>query len=119
MKGSTKSKDRKKMRGLFVLSAAFASLVAADKTSFDCPARELAIEFSAASNPYLSAVHLQEIADALNGSPEKAPDCNVTVPPSLLQARDFPRFRAFPLPASGAGTFFVSYTPPHFFQPAH
>lgn len=109
-------------------------MVNADRNSFDCaflrcstppplhlappspsstlpgPARELAIEFAAHANPNLSAAHLQEIADALNGSPEKAAGCNVTVPPDLLLSRSsIPRFRPFPLPASSAGTFYVFY----------
>ena len=96
-----------------MLRIAFASLVslaAADRSSFDCPARALAVEFAASANPSLSAAHLQEIADALNGSPEKAPGCNVTVPPALLQERSsIPRFRPFPLPAAEAGTYYVDF----------
>ena len=86
------------------------SAAAADRDSFDCSARALAVEFAASANPYLSAAHLQDIADALNGAPEKAKGCNVTVPRALAAARTaIPKFRPFPLPASGAPSFFVDY----------
>jgi len=95
------------LRAVFGLALS-ASLAAADKQSFDCPARALAVEFAAHANPSLSAAHLQEIADALNGSPEKAAGCNVTVPPSLLRERSaIPRFRPFALPAAAAGAWYV------------
>jgi hypothetical protein len=81
----------------------------ADRASFDCSARELAVEFAAFANPDITAQHLQDIADALNGTPEKTPGCNVTVPPALLAKHAAPRFRAFPLPSSGAPTFYVDY----------
>lgn len=80
----------------------------ADQASFDCPMRELALNFAAAYNPALTAAHLQDIADALDGASEKTPGCNVTVPPALLSERAGPRFRPFPLPAASAGTFYVS-----------
>ena len=79
------------------------STTTADRASFDCPARALALEFAAAVNPALSAAHLSSIADALNGAPEKSPaNCTVTVPPALLAARAAPRFRAFPAPAGAS-----------------
>ena len=94
------------MRGLLPLLL-LAAPALADKGSFDCLARALAIEFSAKANPTLSAAQLQSLADGLNGSPEKASDCNVTVPAELLAARaHIPRFRAFPLPTAGA-SFYV------------
>lgn len=45
--------------------------------SFDCPMRQLALEFAQEIQPFLSGDQLQEIADALNGSPE-AQNCNIT-----------------------------------------
>ena len=124
------------MKRLLLLAAARAAV--ADQRSFDCPARALAVEFAGANNPTfvpplrsinpsslpltpppppsplpisLSAAHLQEIADALNGSPEKTAGCNVTVPASLLASRAaLPRFRPYPLPSSAASTFYVSPT---------
>jgi len=95
------------MRPFLLLSAA--SVALGDRQSFDCAARDLAVEFAAASNPTLSAFHLQEIADALNGSPEKTPGCNVTVPASLLDSRgSIPRFRPYSIPTAGA-IFYVDY----------
>jgi hypothetical protein len=87
--------------------------VEADRASFDCEMRELLIQYSAQINPNLSSAKLQMIADALNGTPEKTPGCNVTVPTDLLQSRShLPRFQIFPLSkeiASAASTFYVDY----------
>eukprot|EP01084_Bolivina_argentea_P125115 221704_1 len=47
-------------------------------TDFDCPMREQAIQYANYIQPKLSLTKLQQIADALNGSPE-AQDCNITV----------------------------------------
>eukprot|EP01084_Bolivina_argentea_P069582 126588_1 len=38
--------------------------------TFDCPMRQLALEFAQELQPWLTKSSLQEIADALNGSPE-------------------------------------------------
>ena len=48
----------------------------ANMTTFDCPMRELALQFAQYIQPHLSMQQLQQIADALNGSPE-AQNCNV------------------------------------------
>jgi hypothetical protein len=94
---------------LILLVASLAlSAVAADRASFDCPMRALAIEFAASVNPNLSAAHLSDIADALNGAPEKTAGCNVTVPAALLSARAKPRFQPFPV-KSGGSSFYVDY----------
>eukprot|EP01083_Nonionella_stella_P012567 35640_1 len=45
--------------------------------SFDCPMRQLALEFAQNIQPHLCDDQLQEIADALNGSPE-ARNCSVS-----------------------------------------
>ena len=45
--------------------------------TFDCPMRELTLQFAHHIQPHLSMVQLQEIADALNGSPE-AQNCNLS-----------------------------------------
>lgn len=93
---------------LLALLTALVATAAADKASFDCAARTLAIQYSAKVNPSLTAAHLQDLADGLNGAPEKAAACNVTVPAGLLAERaHLPRFRAYPLPAAGGSTFFV------------
>eukprot|EP01083_Nonionella_stella_P283224 963856_1 len=51
--------------------------------TFDCPMRQLALEFAQEIQPWLTTDQLQEIADALNGSPEKEPK-NCTIKPSSL-----------------------------------
>lgn len=48
-----------------------------DRLSFDCPMRELAMEFALSIHPNLTQTQLQDIADGLNGSPEKAPNCTI------------------------------------------
>ena len=67
------------MRAAAILCAVAASCVRADKASFDCAMRGLAVEFAAHANPNLSAAALGRIADALNGAPEKTAGCNVSV----------------------------------------
>ena len=52
-----------------------------NETTFDCPMRQLALEFAQEIQPWLSYTQLQDIADALNGSPE-AQMCQVT--PAIL-----------------------------------
>ena len=47
---------------------------------FDCPMRQLALEFAMEIQPFLAADKLQEIADALNGAEEAKNSSCVTVP---------------------------------------
>ena len=47
---------------------------------FDCPMRQLALEFAIEIQPFLSKDKLQEIADALNGAQESVNKSCVTVP---------------------------------------
>ena len=44
---------------------------------FDCPMRQLLLEFAAEIQPNLSQDQLNEISDALNGAPE-AQNCSVS-----------------------------------------
>lgn len=60
---------------LCVVSAAVAQ--PATRETFDCPMRELALQYAALLQPWRSATSFQELADALNGTPEKAPSCTV------------------------------------------
>eukprot|EP01116_Phalansterium_solitarium_P023012 TRINITY_DN785_c0_g1_i1.p1 TRINITY_DN785_c0_g1~~TRINITY_DN785_c0_g1_i1.p1 ORF type:complete len:881 (-),score=338.00 TRINITY_DN785_c0_g1_i1:265-2871(-) len=78
-----------------VALAVAAHHVAADRASFDCPMRELAVSFAGSIQPNLGVAKLQQVADALNGCPEKTPNCTVTVPTG---AEERPRFGVFPLP---------------------
>jgi hypothetical protein len=96
------------MRTAAFLLAAAAAL--ADKASFDCAMRGLAVEFAASANPSLSAAALARIADALNGAPEKTAGCNVSVPAALAAARQRPALAGPPAPAPAAGaTVYVDY----------
>jgi len=47
---------------------------------FDCPMRQLALEFAMSTQPFLAQDKLQEIADALNGAQEAVNHSCVTVP---------------------------------------
>ena len=47
--------------------------------SFDCAMRQLALEYAQKIQPFLSRDQLQEVADALNGAPEKSQNCTVTL----------------------------------------
>ena len=47
---------------------------------FDCPMRQLALEFAMEIQPFLASDKLQEIADALNGAEEAVNRSCVTVP---------------------------------------
>lgn len=52
---------------------------------FDCPMRQLAVEFAHKIQPRLTQAQLQQIADALDGAAE-AQDCNTTVPSHIAAA---------------------------------
>ncbi|ETO18313.1 hypothetical protein RFI_18964, partial [Reticulomyxa filosa] len=66
---------------------------AGDRNTFDCPMRQLALNYAYYLNDQLSAEQLQEIADALNGSPEKTPS-NCTVDPrEVLGAKTFKQLK--------------------------
>ena len=56
------------------------AIVNGDITDFDCPMRELGIEYATYINPYITQTQLQDIADALNGAPEKQ-QSNCTIKP--------------------------------------
>ena len=54
------------------------------RDEFDCKMRAFAVEFAAHIQPFRSAAMLKEVADALNGTKEKARGCVVGVPPALV-----------------------------------
>eukprot|EP01083_Nonionella_stella_P220702 789342_1 len=64
----------------FLLFVGYVATTYAYPEDFDCPMRQLALEFAMDIQPYLAADQLQEIADALNGSPESVNKSCVTVP---------------------------------------
>lgn len=88
------------------------------EAAFDCAARTLAIEFAFALQPERPPSFFASLADALNGTPEKAPNCTVSVPPAVAAAaaRNPPmRFRQQPLAAflaraAAGNTFYVNAT---------
>ena len=49
-------------------------------SDFDCPMRQLALEYAMKIQPFLSKEQLQDIADALNGAAESVDNNCVTVP---------------------------------------
>eukprot|EP01084_Bolivina_argentea_P309825 535953_1 len=51
--------------------------VLCDQNQFDCPMRQLALEFAQEIQPWLTNKQLKDIADALNGA-EEANHCNVS-----------------------------------------
>jgi hypothetical protein len=89
---------------LAILAIALAR-VSADKASFDCIARNLAVEFAAFANPSVSTAQLQEVADALIGSATSP--CNITIPAELAAKHAQPRFRPFSIKPQAA-IFYVS-----------
>ena len=54
-----------------------ASTSSASRDAWDCPMRQLLLEYAVEIQPNITSDRLQEIADALNGTPEKAPNCTV------------------------------------------
>ena len=99
------------------LALAFLAIVAADRSSFDCIGRNLAIEFAAAVNPSISTLQLQEIADALVGSATSP--CNITVPAAIAAAHEQPLFRPFPIKAKAAAFYVRSNASCASRQPHH
>ncbi len=64
------------MSNLFITLSILLISVHGNMTTFDCPMRELALQYAQYIQPHLSMEQLQQIADALNGSPE-AQNCNI------------------------------------------
>ena len=68
---------------LFLLISGLFVICDGDIDTFDCPMRQLALQYAQYIQPHLSLPQLQEIADALNGSPEAQ---NCTISPNKLFA---------------------------------
>lgn len=72
-------------RSRVILAAAVLAGVQADFASdFDCAARLLAVEYAYQMQPWRPSSFFQNIADALNGTPEKPANCTVAVPAKVL-----------------------------------
>ena len=73
---------------LFVILLAIlpsVSVIYSSPSDFDCPMRELLLEYAVEINPNISKQQLQDIADALNGDPIAILyNCHVQVPTYLL-----------------------------------
>ena len=110
------------MAGLRSLVAAAALLTSTSAQSvrdvFDCSMRSLAVEYAAWLQPLRSAQVFSDIADALDGTPEKAAGCSVHAGEALRAAMAnasatsrFPLLNApAKLPTAGGQTFYVSLT---------
>ena len=74
----------------------------ADKSTFDCKMRQLAMDYARKIQPWLSSDKYQEIADALNGA-EEAQHCNVS------SGVNFPIYKspAFSVPSEASTTYYV------------
>lgn len=82
------------------------------RDQFDCNMRSFAMEFAQALQPFRAPQVFSDIADALNGTPEKAPSCNVSfpLPPGRAPSR-FPFLASAPrAPGAGGATFYVATT---------
>ncbi len=61
---------------LFVIN--IAGFIDATPSDFDCPMKQLLLEYSVEINPTLNERQLQDVVDALNGSPlAKLYGCNI------------------------------------------
>jgi hypothetical protein len=88
---------------------------AAVKAEFDCAMRALAVDYALSLQPFRSPTVFSDIADALNGTPEKAPGCTVNASAAMAAAAGVPsRFPHFGAPArapgAGGQTFYVATT---------
>lgn len=78
----------------------------ADKESFDCKMRKMAMDFAHKIQPFRSKEHFKEIADALNGAKE-AQNCNISVSGLKLSDQENKKKPpAFAIPNTGS-TFYV------------
>ena len=81
-----------------VIALALAAGCLADKQSFDCKMRQMAMDFARKIQPFRSQEHFQEIADALNGAQE-AQNCNVSAPDMKNKHKE--KAPTFPIPTKG------------------
>ena len=77
----------------------------ADKDSFDCKMKQLAMDFARKIQPFRTKMQFQEIADALNGAQESR-NCSVSVdvPEDGAGQHEPP---SFPIPRGSSSAFFV------------
>jgi hypothetical protein len=83
------------MRCAALLLAGAAALAAAQtaRDDFDCAMRHHAVDFASHIQPFRSISVLEEIAAALDGTPEKAPGCVVNASRLAAAAPRAPRSR--------------------------
>jgi hypothetical protein len=99
-----------------VILAAASLLVNAQTPSvrddFDCRMRNFALEFAEDIQPFRSSTTFSEIADALNGTPEKAQGCTVEYTNNKTKSSSrFPFINEPAIaPSNGGNTYYVSTT---------
>lgn len=91
------------MRLLFYFFFALLPGLNADRPTFDCKMRQLAMDYASKIQPWLYETKLQEIADALNGAKE-AQHCNVSIKAPF---RSYSGAPSFPLPKATVTTYYV------------
>jgi hypothetical protein len=89
-------------RFLVPLVLALAGIASADKTSLDCPLRQIGLDYAASLQPFRSAAAFEEVADALNGAIEAA-NCSVSPKARAGGAASGSRVAWAPLPRAGSG----------------
>jgi len=106
-------------RNLVFFASALISVVSAQTPSvrddFDCKMRNFALEFAEDIQPFRSPATFTEIADALNGTPEKASGCNVQYTSNKTTTSSsssrFPFINEPAIaPSNGGNTYYVSTT---------
>jgi len=106
------------LRAFFAAALAVACAAQSTRDTFDCAMRELAVEYAAFLQPLRNAQTFADVADALDGTPEKAKGCSVrsgeAVRGAMAAAAATSRFpllnRAAKLPSIGGITVYVSTT---------
>ena len=73
-----------------------------DQTTFDCPMRQLAIDFAHKLQPFRTKESFQQLADALNGA-EEAQNCSVSLPADLDD--NVSRFPVLATPTEGSSLY--------------
>jgi hypothetical protein len=95
---------------LLLLSTTAAASAQSVRDEYDCLMRNFAVEYAAFIQPFRALSVFSDVADALNGTPEKAVGCNVSSAHVTATATSrFPLLHApSTAPSAGGQTFYVS-----------